>query len=340
MDQEKWLNSLANSVSYYPFNGPHVDIVNDLIRSWFVETEPNVISMRNRLAKMGGTLDVGVLDSDRIEGNSVPGYDPDTGESSSLAQISLGIFPKVLGLSNRAHVARYFGHHEPWVADAFDEWSINDKSVGVLNWGGGHVERDTRNSVHDCATLALFHEVAHCQEPFPEPITPEQSRATEACADEGAGFLFVQNLTAKTSVLRKLDETEILSRIADASFFLSVLVHWASTNSDKKHFYHHPWTRMRCFTRGACLALYGAEVSKWRHAFDLAWDRQSEYSLAIAVFTPGELWYWHAHEEILADWRSFLTETHPLMNEMRDQLRDGLLLTPLTRGMKWIEHFQ
>lgn len=338
-DKEKWVYSLQKSTAYYPSNLPHSDTIIQIIHAWFALAADYVSLMREQLQPLSGSLDVGLLDSPHIEGYSQPGHDAATGERSSLAQVSLGIFPKVLGLANRAHVARFFGSHQPFVKDSFESWSIKDVFVGVLTLGGtGHVDRDTYNSVHDCATLALLHEVAHCQEPFADPASALESRAIEACADEGSGYLFVRMMQSKSRPRFQLDEIDVAHRVADASFFLSVLVHWASRGELGQDAYHHPWTRMRCFMRGACFALYGADLPRWRNAFGLAWHRQMEYSLAIAAYTSGELWYWRAQEALNADWRRFLHETHPAMCRLRDQLPEGFLLTSLTRGMKWIGH--
>ncbi|MGQ3002297.1 MAG: hypothetical protein ACT6UH_04190 [Hydrogenophaga sp.] len=338
-DEEKWLSSLGQSTAYYPSNIPHFDTINRIVRAWFGQTSSFVSLMREQLKALNGSLDVGLLDSPLIEGYCRAGHDEATGERSSLAQISLGIFPKVLGLANRAHVARLFGSHQQFVKEDFGSWSIKDVCVGVLTLGGpGHVDRDTYNSVYDCATLALLHEIAHCQEPFADPSSQLESRAIEACADEGSGYLFVRMMQSRVLPGSRLDESDAVHRLADASFFLSALVHWASQGGGQQDMYHHPWTRMRCFMRGACFALYGADRARWKKAFEVAWHRQTEYSIAIAAFTTGELWFWNAADVLSADWRRFLDETYPFVNERRNQLPDGFLLTPLTRGMKWIEH--
>jgi hypothetical protein len=339
-DYSKWRRNLDQSVNYYPYDAPHYELVRELIYNWFDETQSHVTALRKLLAQLNGTLDVGICDSPFIGGYSEPGYDLETGQRSSLVQINLGLFPKTLGLANRAHGARFFGPHEYWVKESFEQWSVNETSIGTLWIGGGHLDQDTYTSVYDCATLSLLHELAHCQEPFEPPTTPAQSRAVEACADEGSGYLFARRILSQQVLWRKPNEAEVLSRVSDASFFLAALVYWASMNSAQKDNYHHPWTRMHCFLRGACFALYGADRDKWEGALDQAWHRQCDYGLAFSVFSPEHLWFWQDKEKVGADWQRFLTETHDRMIALRDQLPPTFLLTPLTQGMKWIQHLR
>jgi hypothetical protein len=201
-DYSKWLRNLDQSIYYYPYDAPHYDLVRKLICDWLSETQSHVTALRKLLIKLNETIDVGICDSPLIGGYSEPGYDAETEQRSSLVQVNLGIFPKVLGLANRAHTARFFGAHQPMVRDTFENWSVNETSVRIFCLGAGHVDKDTYNSVNDCATLSFLHELAHCQEPFPAPTTPEQSRAIEACADEGSGYLFARRIASQHMMLK------------------------------------------------------------------------------------------------------------------------------------------
>jgi len=337
-DYSKWRGALDQSINYYPQHEPHFELVRELICNWLKETQSHVTTLRKSLTNLNAILDVGICDSPLIGGYSEPGYDPETGQRSSLVQINLGVFPKILGLANRAHGARFFGAHEHWIKESFEQWSVNETSIGTLWLGGGHVDQATYTSVYDSATLSLLHELAHCQEPFEPPSSPSESRAVEACADEGSGYLFARRILSQQVLWRKPNEAEVLDRVSDASFFLAALVYWASMNSGKKDDYHHPWTRMRCFLRGACFALYGADRDKWQRAFHQAWNRQYDYGLAFAVFSPEHLWFWQDQEEVNRDWNRFMMETHDRMIALRDQLPPTFLLTPITQGMKWIQH--
>lgn len=132
-----------------------------------------------------------------------------------------------------------------------------------------------------------------------------------------------------------MNEVIILDRLADASFFLSAMIFWASGDEGHGKNYHHPLTRMRCFFRGACFALYGLDMPRWRAAYKRTWHRQYEYCLALALFTPDELWFWQDSDAVEADWRKFLTHTFPRMSAMRKGLSKPSLLSPIVQGMHY-----
>jgi hypothetical protein len=334
----RWEAELASACAFYSPTLPHFDTVKTIIDSWLDQKEALLQFINGEMHARGETLEIGFSDSEEINGIAVS--DP----VFPYVRLSLGIFPKALALTNRAHVARILGAHDPAAADVFgagppssapgmERWSMGNPSIGMLVTGLGSAYPDTLNSVKDCASLALLHEVAHTQEPFPNPVDETEFRAMEACADEGSGYLFVRALQNQQNRKGCIDETIILDRLADASFFLSAMIYWASRDAGHVSNYHHPWTRMRCFFRGACFALFGADIPRWKSAYRRVYDRQCEYCIALAVFTPDELWFWREHEALNADWHRFLTSTLPKMTTMRGGISRASLLTPVTQGM-------
>jgi hypothetical protein len=332
VELQRWRDSLANATRFYPSTDFHFDRVLKLVDDWFLKTQKHLELFRRGMDVTRDTVEIGVLDARDIEANANPHLDTERNGVSSFVQVSLGIAPKALGLANRAHVARLFGAHDPMVADVFENWSIHDNTAGMLMLGAGHVDQATFNSVHDVMSLTLFHEIAHGLELFPQPTREQQQelKAFEACADEGSGFLFVCALLHEQRAQGKKDIDAIIDRLADASFFLSALLYWMSPASKD---YHHPWTRMRCFMRGACLALHPKDRSRWNEVAERAWNRNVEYGMAFSLFTDEQLWFWKDEAVVAADWDNFTNVSMPLMKKMRASLTRDSILTPVTEWM-------
>ncbi len=324
-DDSHLLETIASGSRYYPRDDPHRPLIESLAKKWVSRVRP-VISRVNESDEESGTVigwaleDLPTIDARML---SFPG------ESglSLLIRMPLGFIPKCLALSNRAHVARVFEACNPIVADVFGDWDINNPNVGLLSLGPqGGLSEYSFHSALDVMTLALFHEMAHGLEYFETIKNSDEFRAMEACADEGAGYLFAKSIR-DFAEHGEVDDHKALNRLIDAAFFLSTLIHWASPNSGN---YHHPIVRMDCFLRGASLALNGIDNKALRNIHVQAYDRCLEYYLSLSVFAPDELVYWEDqnltdHERML-----FQRETRPLMYAMRTNLVRRSMLRPMS----------